>query len=205
MRKISILLAAVSLLAAASLIEVVTAAGAKTVHATVAKSQRGPRGPRGKTGPRGSTGARGRTGRAGPAGPAGGVGPMGPAGKNATDFDSFNQLVPFNGTESVTIGQFTVSETAGPSGCGDAELTDNSAFSAQVNLLGGFESTVAGTGFHPLAPASQFDIGNLSFQILGDLNTFTATLANGASTISGTVGGRTLVNGCLTTGTFSGA
>lgn len=203
MRKISILLAAVSLLAMASLIAVVTAAGAKTVHATVAKSQRGPRG---KTGPRGSTGPRGRTGRAGAAGPTGAVGPMGPPGANATDFDSFNQLVPFNGTESVTIGQFTVSETAGPSACGDAKLTDNSAFGAQVNLLGGFEATVPGPGFHPLAPASQFDIGNLAAGTLGDLNTFTATLVNGASTITGTVGGRTLGGtGCLTTGTFSGA
>jgi hypothetical protein len=205
MRKISILLAAISLLAVASLIEVVTTAGAKTVNATVAKAQRGPRGPRGTTGDRGSTGSRGRTGPAGAAGPAGAVGPMGPPGANASDFDSFNKLVPFNGTESVTIGQFTVSETAGPSGCGEGELTDNSAFSAQVNLLGGFESTVAGPGFHPLAPASQFDIGNLSFTTIGDLNTFTATLANGGSTITGTVGGRTVTGGCLTTGTFNGA
>jgi hypothetical protein len=201
MRKNSLLIVAASVLALASVIGIAGAAAAKTVHATTAKTQRGPRGPRGKTGPRGRTGPRGFTGSAGATGPTGAQGPKGPNGVDTGHFTNFNQLVPFTGTESVTIGQFTISEAAGVSACTDITVTDNSASAASVNVVGGQKSTAG--DFDPLPPAGQFVVAGASIGA-GDLDTFSAVLVNGGSSVTGTVGGVTAGTGCLTSGSFSG-
>ncbi len=203
MKKKTQILAAAALLVSASVLGVATA-GAKSAAHAAKSSKTGPRGFTGKTGPQGPAGP------AGPAGPTGPTGPQGPAGVNTAggNFHNLNQLVPFNGTASVTIGQFTVSETAGAAACTDLRLIDNSPFNAEYALIGGFEASVTtpvGT-FHPLASAGNVDIGNISASLLGDLNGFSAALVNGSSTITGTIGGQTRAGvGCLVTGTMSGS
>ncbi|HWF72335.1 MAG TPA: hypothetical protein VG186_03265 [Solirubrobacteraceae bacterium] len=208
MRTRTLTLATAALLAIASVLGVASA-GAKSGAAAHAAST----GKRGKTGPRGfkgKTGPRGFTGAAGAAGATGATGPQGPAGVNtaAGNFHNLNQLVAFNGSTSVTIGSFTVSETASTTACGDLTLTDNSAFAAEYALIGGYEASVTtpvGT-FHPLASTGNADIGNISFGALGDLNAFSAALVNGSSTITGTIGGQTRTGvGCLITGTMTGS
>jgi hypothetical protein len=204
MKKIILILAAAALLVTGSVLGIATAGAKSAAHAASSKrGKTGPRGFKGKTGPRGFTGP------AGAAGPTGATGAAGPAGVNtaAGNFHNLNQLVAFNGTTSVTIGQFTVSETAGATACGDLRLIDNSAFNAEYSLIGGFESTVVGAGtFHPLGSAGNVDIGNISASTIGDLNSFSAALINGASTITGTIGGQTRTGvGCLLTGTMTGS
>ncbi len=204
MKKYTLILAAAALLVPVGAVGVAAAGAKSAAHA--ASSTRGKTGPRGF---KGKTGPRGFTGPAGPAGATGATGSAGPAGVNtgAGNFHNLNQLVPFNGTATVTVGQFTVSETATATTCGDLRLIDNSPFSAEYALIGGFESTVVGAAtFHPLTAAGNVDIGNISAGTLGDLNSFSAALINGASTITGTIGGQTRTGaGCLITGTMSGS
>jgi hypothetical protein len=94
--------------------------------------KRGPRGftgPRGPRGPRGSQGPRGATGPAGPRGATGPAGPPSPPGAD-TGLTNFNKLLTTAGeVNSVTVGQFTVSdnEALDGSGCGGIMLTDNSS------------------------------------------------------------------------------
>jgi hypothetical protein len=200
MRKISILLAAASLLVLASVIAGATVAGATIAHA--AKAQRGPRGPKGKKGPRGHAGAVGQTG---PAGHAGATGPVGPAGNDASSgLNHFSKLVPFNGTESLTIGQFTISEVAGPSACTTVNLVNNSTFNAEISIIEGTLATPGPGQYEVLPMASSTPIANATATV-GDVATFSAVLVNGSSSVTGTAGGLTLGNGCLVSGTVTGS
>lgn len=197
MKRMSLILAAASLLIVGGSVAVAAAGAAQPRASAASKGPRGPRGPRGFPGPRGFTG---------PQGDRGPTGARGPTGTLPGNFHNFNHLVPFNGNTSVTVGQFTVSEVPSASACGDLFLTDNSPFSAEYALTGGFEASVtlpAGT-FHPFASGAKVDIGNISAGLLGDLNEFSATLINGSSSITGLVGGQTQATGCLVTGTITG-
>ncbi|HWF72337.1 MAG TPA: hypothetical protein VG186_03275 [Solirubrobacteraceae bacterium] len=204
MRKLSLILAAAGLLVAASVLGVDTAGAASTPTAHAAK-----RGPTGKRGARGKTGARGPVGLAGATGPTGSkgaTGPQGPAAAALHPFATFNEMVPFNATESVTVGQFTVSEVATSSACADIKVTNNSASAAAVNVAAGQAATATGD-FVSLAAATSLAIAKASNAALGDLDTFAAILTTGTSpsTVTGTVGGVTVATGCLTTGAIAGA
>jgi hypothetical protein len=200
MRKLSLILAAAGLLVGSSLLGAAAAGATPTPAAHAAKT--GKRGPRGRTGARGP---RGFTGPTGPTGAKGATGPAGPAGAALHPFSSFSALVPFGGTESVTVGQFTVSEVAGGAACADIKVTNNSASAASVNVVAG-QATTAGD-FLPLASAAPFDIAHASNAAVGDLDTFAAvvTTSSSPSTVTGTVGGVTASGGCLTTGALAGA
>ncbi|HWF72336.1 MAG TPA: hypothetical protein VG186_03270 [Solirubrobacteraceae bacterium] len=193
--------------AALALAGVVDAAAAlaksgPAVHAASNKrGKTGPRGFRGKTGPRGFTGP---AGHAGPTGPVGSQGPAG-ANSNVGGFTAFNQLVPFNGTGSVTIGQFTISEIAGPAACSNINVVDTSSFAAKVSVIGGLEKTTGPGEFVALASATPFPVAEASNGSIGDVDVFSAVLLNGSSSVTGTIGGVTLGTGCLTTGTLSGS
>ncbi len=205
MRKISLILAATGLLVGASVFGVATAGAAPNPAAHAAK-----RGPTGKRGPRGKTGARGALGPVGPTGPTGAkgaTGAQGPAAAALHPFTGFNQLVPFNGTESVTVGAFTVSEVAGAAACTDIKVTNNSASAASLNVVAGQANTGGPGDFVPLAAAASLAIAKASNALLGDLDTFAAVLTVGSSpsTVAGTVGGVTLATGCLTSGALAGA
>ncbi|MDQ6606823.1 MAG: collagen-like protein [Actinomycetota bacterium] len=201
MKKRLLILTAAAALALASVLGAATAGAKSGPTAHAAKNKTGPRGFRGKTGPRGFTGF------TGPAGATGSVGSQGPAGANSSvgGFTAFNQLVPFNGTETVTIGQFTVSEVAGPSACTNIQVVDQSSFAAKVSVIGGLLKTAGPGDFVALAPASTFAVAQASNGSSGDVGTFSAVLLTGTSSVTGTVGGVTLGTGCLTTGTLTGS
>jgi hypothetical protein len=203
MKKNMQILTAVAVLALtlAGVLGAATAGATSGPSAHAAKNKTGPRGFRGKTGPRGFTGF------PGPAGPTGPAGSQGPAGANSSvgGFNPFNQLVPFNGTETVTIGQFTVSEIAGPSACTNIQLLDQSSFAGKVSVIGGLLKTAGPGDFVALAPATPFPVAQASNGTSGDVDSFSAVLLNGTSSVTGTVGGVTLGTGCLTTGTLTGS
>lgn len=144
-------------------------------------------------------------GRTGSAGHAGATGPVGPAGNNASSgLTHFSKLVPFNGTESLTIGQFTISEVAGPSGCTTINLVNNSTFNAEVSIIEGTLKTPGPGQYEVLPMASSQAIANAT-AVTGDVATFSAVLVNGTSSVTGTAGGLTLGSGCLVSGTVTGS
>jgi hypothetical protein len=206
MKKLVLLFAAASLLVVGSAFGI-TAAGAKTKPAAHAASKgaRGPRGPKGARGPRGFKGSTGATGQAGPAGPRGQTGPQGPSGSAGTSggggfgaISTFNALVPFNGTESVTVGMFTLRENAGAAACTAPALTDNSAFAGKLAMgAGGMFST-------PLPSATPTGVVTAAETAN---NLFAAVLINGGSEVSGNISDFTLpsANSCVTTGYIQGA
>ncbi|MDQ6606824.1 MAG: hypothetical protein M3Z06_09810 [Actinomycetota bacterium] len=202
MRKLSLILAAAGLLVGSSMLGV-TAAGATTTP-TAHAAKTGKRGPRGKTGARGP---RGFTGPTGSTGAKGATGLAGPAAAALHPFSSFSQLVPFGGTESVTVGQFTVSEVAGASACTDIKVTNNSASAASVNIVAGQAATAGPGDFVNLASATPLVIAKASIGSVGDLDTFAAVGTSGSSpsTVTGTIGGVTASGGCLTSGALAGA
>ena len=174
----------------------------KLAHvANVHHGTRGPAGPQGLAGPQGPAGPAGEAGATGPAGPAGPPGPVGPSG-SGSPITSFAGLVPFNGSKTVTIGQFTVRETATAVNCGDIFVLNNSPFNAHIDVTAGFERTPAST-YVGLPSTTQHDIANIS--VGGDLGVFSAILDNGTSEVSGTVGGVATATGCLLSGYVTGS
>jgi hypothetical protein len=201
MRKFLLLLAAAGLLVGTSVLGVATAGANSSPAAHAAKA--GKRGPRGKTGARGP---RGFTGPSGPTGARGATGAQGPAALPLHPFSSFSELLPFGATESVTVGQFTVSEAATASACADILVKNNSTAAASVVIIAGQAATPTGD-FEPLAAGGTHDLAHASNAALGDLDTFAAVVTTGAnpSTVTGTVGGVTVTGGCLTSGALAGA
>lgn len=194
MRKVSLSLAAAALLIPAGAISVAAASAKSSPRAKAASvGPRGPRGFRGPRGPKGFTGAKG---------PQGFTGPQGLPGPNA--FTGFAKLVPFNGTETVTIGQFTVSEVAGPAACTAITVTNNGTVAAAVNIVSGQDATPGPGDFIAVPAGTKHDVAAAQ-AAGGDLDTFATILSGGSSLLSGTVGGVTTASGCLTTGELSGA
>ena len=149
------------------------------------------RGPRGFTGPRGPAGARGATGSAGPRGAAGApgatgpAGPTGPAGAGLNNFDKY--LTTGGEVNSVTIGQFTVSdnETLAGGGCGGITLTDNSPTGVKYAYTEADFAANANSGWSALNAAGSAGATNL-----GTDDTFQtqAILQDGSSMLTATVG-----------------
>jgi hypothetical protein len=179
-------------------------ASAHTVKAKAAHANRGPKGAkgdRGPAGPQGPQGQQGPAGQNGATGPQGLPGPVGPSG-SGSPITAYSGLVPFNGSKTVTIGSFTVSETATASNCNDIFVINNSAFNALIDVTAGFERTPAST-YVALGSTTQHDVANISAG--GDLGVFSAVLSNGSSQVSGTVGGIATASGCLLSGYVTGS
>ncbi|HEY1523356.1 MAG TPA: hypothetical protein VGF70_10130 [Solirubrobacteraceae bacterium] len=132
MKKLLVLLLSSSAMAAFGLVAVdATPALAAKCHCKRGPrgftGPRGPRGPRGPQGPAGSRGPQGSAGSSGPAGPAGATGPAGPAGPGLNNFDAY--LTTAGQTQSVTVGQFTVSDAdqLNGNGCLGVAVTNNNS------------------------------------------------------------------------------
>ena len=183
MRKSFVLLLASGVMAAAGVIAVdVTPALAAKCHCQRGpRGFTGPRGPRGPQGPAGARGPAGSNGAAGPAGPAGATGPAGPAGAGLNNFDK--TLNTAGEVNSVTVGQFTVSdsEALSGSGCNDLTLTDNSASGTKYAYTDGdFTSWTTGNAS---GSAGALDLSTDDGSIV-----LQAFLQDGSSMLTGLVG-----------------
>jgi hypothetical protein len=156
LKKLLVLLLSSGAMAALGLVAVdATPALAAKCHC-----KRGPRGftgPRGPRGPQGPAGSRGPQGSAGSSGPAGPAGPTGPAGPGLNNFDAY--LTTPGQTESVTIGQFTVSDAdqlAGNGCIGIAVKNNNSSINGWLNANSGGNN--GSTSTTALAAGSTLDV-----------------------------------------------
>lgn len=172
-----------TLVASLALVLGATAIGAEASSAATTKApekhrQRGARGPRGPRGFQGSPGQPGATG------------PQGPAGRSAGA--NFNAALSGNASESLTIGAFTISETASGGSCG--VITIGSTAASLVSI---------GTGtFNPLmvVPAGS----TTAIVVPPKTDIFTAVTTDGTSTVSGHVGAASSGGSCITTGFATG-
>jgi hypothetical protein len=185
------------------------------VTAHVAKSKTGPRGPRGFTGARGPAGPGGPAGPAGPAGGAGPAGPAGPAGAAGgqgpagpqgpagaaaqNQFQNFTKLTSGSGSNSVTVGQFTIIDNVVGGTCGGVSIVNNSPFNAFLAYMPDSRN------FNGAGPISLPSTGTNVIDLNNDLDTFTAALTNGTSSVTGTVADFSEPNStCLDTGFLTG-
>jgi hypothetical protein len=173
-----------------------TAKAVDHTKATIARSAK--RGPRGSRGPRGFQGPRGANGAQGPQGVQGVQGPAAPTG--GVGFKNFTGDVAGSGSESVTVGSFTLTENAIAGTCTSVALTDNSSFNYYVSWLPdsngdpGLDPTLdtANTTASPVAANSE--------------DTFAAALSNGSSSITATIMNVSETsNTCLTVGYVAGS
>ncbi len=205
MKRFSLLLAAASLVVVGSTFGIGSAGAKTSAKAHAAKTKQGPRGkrgPRGFPGPQGPRGSTGATGATGAQGPQGIPGTPGGGGGGGGALNNFDKLVPANGTFTVTVGQFTVSEVANASGCNDINLINNSAFFAVAAETGGAAST-SGNFTNVAIGGGSLDI---AFASSDDFDQFSAGLINGGSFVNGSVGGITTAGGsCLVSGFVTGA
>jgi hypothetical protein len=180
LRKSFVLLLASGVMAAAGVVAVdVTPALAAKCHCKRGPrgftGPRGPRGPQGPAGPRGATGARGSTGA---------QGPQGPAGANGGGLNNFDKTLTTAGqVNSVTVGQFTVSdsEALSGSGCNDIMLTDNSSTGVKYAYT---DTDFSGfNGDQAAGSAGALDLGTDDGSIV-----LQAFLQDGSSMLTGIVG-----------------
>lgn len=184
MRKLFALLLSSGAVAAVGLLAV----DAAPALAAKCHCKRGPRGFTGPRGPRGPAGPRGATGSPGPAGPAGATGPAGPAGAGLNNFDKY--LTTAGQVNSVTIGQFTVSdnETLSGGGCGGITLTDNSASGVKYAYSYVDFANNQNNGWSAAQSAGSSGATNFGAANVDNSLIVQAVLADGSSMLTGTVG-----------------
>jgi hypothetical protein len=203
MRRITLLLATLSLFGGGTALVVTSVASASPASAAKKKKK-------GKchckTGPRGATGPAGAAGATGPAGPAGATGPAGTGvGPTSGSVTPFNMNVPPNGVESITVGQFNLRQNNGPTGCAAVQLFNNSTIDAFTGL-GENAAFAAGPGHTGATPKTV--IAAHAGALTGTANRlFAAFLVNGTSQVNGNVSDFVLSGavGCATTGFMQGA
>ncbi len=180
-RTASTLVASAALVLGATAITAAGDGGGASSAASKAPGKHRHRGPRGPRGPRGVQG---------PPGEPGATGPQGPTGRSAGT--NFNAVLSGNASESVTIGAFTVSETASGGSCGVIKIGSTAA-----NLLS------IGTGtFNPLMAVPGGSTTVIVVPPKTDI--FTAVTTDGMSTVSGHVGAASSGGNCITTGFVTG-
>jgi hypothetical protein len=205
-------LSAVSL-AAGGTMAVSAAAATKHVTGSAASGKRGKTGKTGPRGPQGAPGANGTNGTNGAPGPQGAAGAQGAAGSagaqgapgsaantGGVSFQNFTKSLAGSASESVTIGQFTVAENAVVGVCTNVVLTDNSSFSYYDSYMPDSNGDPGQNPTLELANATSAAVFS------NTMDSFSAALTNGTSSISGTVMNISESNNtCLTVGYVAGA